>query len=257
MMTKIISLINKSNSLLYTNGILKVLLKDRFYKVGLGREGKARILDEYKNYSLLEQKGFKSFLPQTELKIFPLVSVLNVETLQKSEKVTEHLKQVYEKFNETSRLETLSDTIVPFLTNHFKSAEVTNVLKMISGNKIKTGLIHGDFHAGNIMATADGFPKMIDLDLTSVSWSREFDLINILVSQKILLMKVAWKKAFELSWNEESKLSDYDSLWSMKDSVEKRVLFYLYYLKRKTDEKESLISTEHSQLLGILNWGLK
>jgi hypothetical protein len=74
---------------------------------------------------------------------------------------------------------------------------ISNKLKKIandflSSGKYHVGIIHGDFHSRNIMMSASGLVKIIDLDCVRFKSIREFDALYFAVEQEWSINKKLW-----------------------------------------------------------------
>lgn len=251
MNTFLISILNKSNSLVFSNSTLKLCLADRFIKIGFTDYGKKLLDKEYSSFCLLKLSEFSELVPKNSYSQILGIRSLEIEPLKHVRRDFSFLQTVYEKFNTSAKIKSANEVFSCFIEWH-QLVDVKKILSRYSGTQLKIGPVHGDLHLSNIMKNMNGELKVIDLDLFRESWFREFDLINVLVSELILQKKMGWKIAFKEAFEDHAMLNLVDKEWSKKTNHEKSSLFYFYYLTRKYNEREILTLDEHENLLIIL-----
>lgn len=252
MMNLFVFLLNKSNSLTISNDTLKISLPSQFMKIGLGKIGNQKLIVEYSNLQFFYSTILTDLIPRSTLERKLFWKVLKLEFLQPAERKLETAKIVYEKFNSLASPQELGNEIIPFLKSKIQNTGMNTFLSEIEEKQILIGPIHGDFHLNNIMRTNSGDLKVIDLDLSMRNWIRQFDLINVFVSEYILTQGLLWKEAFEATWRSEDDLALLDESWSKYSCYQKKIHFYLYYVKRTIDESVVFTSEEHLKLLNLL-----
>lgn len=256
-MLKIVNkLVNKSPGLLFSNNTLKINLSNKFLKIGFRHPGSLKIVNEYDHFQSLQGTRLASLVPKMALRNRLGIYTLEIEKLNPLNGNLEYLRKVYDGFNDDSWKEELGVRIIPFLMKNIELVEVHHLLKTYRGRIVNVGPVHGDLHLGNIMFDSAGELKIIDLDLYMPEWNREFDLINFLISECMLQDNLSWLDAAKKAWRNSVRLSIVDKQWEVKDEQEKKLLFYLYCLKRFVDEKQVITEQLHKELIGWLQMEL-
>lgn len=251
MISKLVFLLNKSNSLVYSNHTLKLNFPNKFVKFGFSNAGKQLLDKEYFTFCNLENCSFSEMIPEKRYANIFGIRKLEIETLKPVARDFSLLKPIYQKFNSHAKIQDVS-VLFPTLTSWYGKSDVVETLQKFRGMDLNIGMIHGDFHLNNIMRSHNGKLKIIDLDLFKENWFREFDLINILVSELILGNGYKWKEAFQEAFSSQDMLTAVDAEWETRTKKEKSILFYLYFVTRSMDEFETLTSEEHNSLLRML-----
>ncbi|MBY0518465.1 MAG: aminoglycoside phosphotransferase family protein [Bacteriovoracaceae bacterium] len=252
MINHFVRLLNSSNSLTFSNDTLKVCLPDKFMKIGIGKVGKKKLHQEYEHLVFLGSTKLSKFIPRYNLESNFFCNILNVESLLPTDRTFDAAKKIYDHFNALASYQTLSLEIIPYLKKEIHCAGMDFFLNQIEKKEMLIGPIHGDFHLNNIMKNQSGELKIIDLDLSMKNWIRQFDLINVLVSEYILTQGVKWKEAFLAAWKNQMALAALDESWPECSVEDKKIHFYLYFIKRTIDEHVEFTSEEHLKLLQVL-----
>ena len=245
---------NKLPATLLSNQTLKIRLGNKFYKFRINEMGNMLVNNEFENFNLLKLKSFDDYVPKVELKKIKGFNYLKMESLNSFECNNICLRSIYEHFNLKAEVKEVNQHIIPQLLAKFELQEIKLLLEKISKLELtkNIGLIHGDFHSGNVMKNNCGEIKLIDMDLSQPNWDRHFDLINIFVSDQILKFGLTWNEAFKLSWKNHGKLEAVEIKWPDLAEIEKKCAFYFYYLTRLLNECEIVDTAQHEKMVQFL-----